>query len=66
LLPRWHPAQRRREPGSGANVERGKLRPRRCEGTGQCLTWSERENPKRQDPQGAEYRAGAMQRRTDP
>ncbi len=66
MLPKWHPAQRRREPGSGVNAEREKLRPRRCEGTGQCLTWSERENPKRQNPPGAEYRAGARQRRTDP
>src|SRR5712692_643921 len=31
LLPRRHPAYRRRESDPGADVERGKLRPRNCE-----------------------------------
>ena len=66
MLLRRHPAYRRREPDSGASVERGKLRPRNSEGEGRCLTWSERETPKWPKLQGAEYRGGAMQRRTVP
>jgi hypothetical protein len=61
LLPRWHPAYRRREPDSGVNVERGKLRPRHGKGEGECLTRSERETPKWPKPQGAEYRCEARQ-----
>ncbi len=38
MLPRRHPAYRRREPGSGANVERGKLRPRHREREGRWLS----------------------------
>ena len=37
LLPRRHPAYRRREPSSGVNVERGKLRPRHRAGGGRWL-----------------------------
>ena len=37
MLPRRHPAYRRREPGSGANVERGKLRPRHRDRGGRWL-----------------------------
>jgi len=45
--PEWHPAWRRREPGSGSFVERGNLSPR-CEGS----------KLKREAPQEPEYDAG--------
>ena len=42
LLSRRHPAYRRRESDPGANVERGKLRPRNC-GTGDRRSHQSRE-----------------------
>jgi hypothetical protein len=50
LLTPWRPAQRRREPRSGFNVERVNLSPR-CKGRTPSA-----------DTQGGEYRSGAQGR----
>jgi hypothetical protein len=53
LLPRWCPAYRQHEPGPGSRVERVKACPDTVGlGTG------EREDSKRRNPRGAEYRSG--------
>lgn len=62
MLPRRHPAYRRREPGAGVGGERGKLCFDTAPGRLEWLIWSKREDPKRQQTQGAEYRREAQWR----
>ena len=55
LLPRWCPAYRQHEPGPGSRMERVKADP----DTDVPAVGRERENSKRRNPRGAEYRSGA-------
>lgn len=53
LPPRWCPAYRQHEPGPGSRTERVKA----CPDTVRRVIAGEKENSKRQNPQGAEYRS---------
>ena len=61
LLPRWCPAYRQHESGPGSRPEHVKARL----DTVTARIGGERENSKRRNPQGAEYRRGTR-RRTHP
>ncbi len=54
LLPRRRPAYRQHEPGPGSRTERVKA----CSDTVALGAGREREDSKRQNPRGAEYRGG--------
>ena len=63
LLPRWCPAWRWRELGSGSGAERGNLSPRYDgRSLGVMPPGREREDSKWLEPRGAEYRCGAQGR----
>ena len=53
VLPRWGPAYRQHEPGPGSRTERVKAEPTQLRDAR-----GERENSKRRNPRGAEYRCG--------
>jgi hypothetical protein len=55
LLPRWCPAYRQHEPGPGSRTERVKACPDTVAGR---EAGGEREDSKRRNPRGAEYRSG--------
>ena len=57
LLPRWSPAYRQHEPGSGSRMERVKARPDTA-----VISSGEREDSNRRNPGGAEYRCGTRWR----
>lgn len=60
LPPRWCPAYRQHEPGPGSRTEHVKARKiRPVLGLKVRPGRGERENPKRQNPQGEEYRCGS-------
>jgi len=66
LPPRRHPAYRRRESDPGADVERGKLRPRNCESGGRWPHRSREEDPQAKKCARGRVPSRGMQWRTVP